>query len=86
MASHQAVHSDELALLFFIPIEPRHHYDAAIKNRGAGIVWQGEIVSSSENGNCILTFKRDGMAAGQYLLIITDRENPSRKFEFSFGL
>ena len=78
--------SSELALSFFIPVETAHHYDAVIRNRAAVAVLQREGISSDETGNCLLTFKRGSLAAGEYTLVVTDRESPSQKFQFAFEL
>ena len=73
-----------LALAFFIPIVPGHHYEAAIA--GKTTVWKGEVTNCDQQGNCVLICDRKTMPTDHYTLTVSERESPSRPFQFSFEL
>ena len=73
-----------VALAFFIPIVPGHHYEATIAGRAT--VWKGEVTNCDPQGNCFLICDRKSMPAGQYTLTVSETESLSRSFQFSFEL
>jgi hypothetical protein len=75
-----------VALSFLIPIVPAHHYEGVIANSAKQDVWRGEVSSYDQLGNCFLICDRKTMPAGRYTLTVTEKESPSRRFDFSFDL